>query len=146
MSFSKLIPILAALSFSVSVAAAYLAWADRPQSLTIDEMEKDCGEVYQGDTIETTFHLFNGYAAPVPIEEVLGTCDCQNLELSKQVLEPGDSATLKVQWRIGRLRGHSSTGVLVTYLRPDGRLARVPLRMRAEVTSDISYEPAFEWH
>ncbi len=143
MASSKLIPILAALCVSVSVAAAYFAWAERPQSLTIDEIEKDCGQVHQGDSIEAIFHLFNGYAAPVAIEEVLGTCDCQNLDLTKQILEPGESATLTVQWRIGRLRGISSTGVLVTYLRPDGRLARVPLRMKADVIPDISYEPAF---
>ena len=125
----------------VSVGSGYLAKDRQPPGFVVDDPDKDFGTVRQGSKVEAAFQLENGFPEPVQIKQVHQSCDCTDVSLSKDTLGPGETATLKVVWHVGKRRGPTETVLQLAYTRGQMPLRRLDLRLRAEVLPDFTLRP-----
>ena len=73
--------------------------------LTPEPKEHDFGIVTQKSSLEHVFQLRNTGTAPMEIASVETSCGCTSTLLSDKVLEPGQSAELKVGFQSGSMEG-----------------------------------------
>src|SRR5437764_54497 len=111
MSSGKAILATALVCFLISGASGYLSLASRPAGLIVEDAERDCGEVGQGETIHAAFRWRNGYNGAIGLKEILESCDCAAAEPSQKVIGPGESIDLPVTWKVGARRGQVETTV-----------------------------------
>jgi hypothetical protein len=77
---------------------------DSPR-LSADSVEHDFGTVSQKTSLEHFFKLTNTGTAPLKIFSVEESCGCTSTLLSEEVLEPGQSGELKVNFKSGSMVG-----------------------------------------
>ena len=68
------------------------------QTLTIDEPTFDFGEINDINLVYKTVTLTNTGDAELEIKRVKGTCGCTTGKLEKEMLEPGESTSLTIQF------------------------------------------------
>ncbi len=56
----------------------------------------DFGTIRQGEVVSYTFSFSNSGTAPLIIRHVIAGCGCTKSKVSKDVLKPGEKATLEV--------------------------------------------------
>jgi len=127
-------------ALAASIACAYLATPAAPDALVAEAPERDLGELGQGVTAEVEFRLVNRCRGPIKVVDVVKGCDCLSPEISKGLLTPGETATLKTRWETRARRGRTATEILVVYIRGDGSREAVPLKIKADVVPDYDVE------
>jgi hypothetical protein len=138
----RLLLVAALVSGTAALGFSYLATRGVPQrGLIAVESEHDFGVLSQGDEVAFEFLLTNRFEEPVTIRNVIKSCGCTDVELSREALQTGEQLKLKAQWRVGASRGHSGVVLTVIAALPNNRLAITELRMVGTVTPDIRYEP-----
>ncbi|TAN32523.1 DUF1573 domain-containing protein [Patescibacteria group bacterium] len=71
--------------------------APRPRA-KIENPAFDFGEIVFGVMATHTFKLFNNGNAPLEIKRVATSCSCTTAEVSKKMIEPGQSAEISVRY------------------------------------------------
>jgi hypothetical protein len=93
------------------------------------------------ETLRAQFQLVNHFPTPVAFTDVLKGCSCAQVTISPERLEPGNSATLTVEWHTGGRRG-KATEVVTVYALKDGlEPAVVQVRLSALIEPDVRCEP-----
>ncbi|VTR92478.1 Conserved domain protein OS=Verrucomicrobiae bacterium DG1235 GN=VDG1235_2835 PE=4 SV=1: DUF1573 [Gemmata massiliana] len=127
------------------VAGYYATKSPAPAPGLIPQNEVfSAGEVEQGEMITATFSLKNTYPTPIDAISTTVGCSCQEASVSKTHLEPGESATINVLWRVGSRRGPAKESIMVKYTlaNNDGAsLAKsLALKIEADVIPDIKLD------
>ena len=127
-----------------AVMAAYFA---RPETsatqepLRVNPTTYNCGILRQGATAKATFHLTNTAAVPLRIADILLRCGCTSSEISKKLLDPGETADLEITWEVGSRRNETSTNLLILSTLEDKKLFQTRLELVANVDPDVNYNP-----
>ena len=106
------------------------------------------GRLSQGDTVSAEFVLTTHYEGRVDIRDVGAGCSCQETNVTKRSLEPGEHAVVFVKWNVGSRRGPIQDAIWVNHSippKPGEVEAKLPWQMRlrllADVRPEILYEP-----
>lgn len=131
---------------ATGTAAGYCAYLAAPQSkvppgLWAINPVQDLGDRYQEEEIPLQFHLQNTFEGPVVIEGLIPSCSCTEANVSPDVLQPGEQATVDVVWATHASRGDTTTSLDVVYLAPSGNRSLLTLKLQANVIPDIRYDP-----
>jgi hypothetical protein len=132
---------VAAICISGSVVCAYLARPQVPATLEAVNSLYEVGEIGQGETKSVEFELVNHFPRNVEIKEVIPTCACTNVELTKKMLAPGEKSVVKANWRTGGTRGPRYTDITVLYTPDGGTQEGILLHIQGTVAPDILYSP-----
>lgn len=125
-----------------SVVCAYVSRKNE-EGLIASEPEHDLGRLAQGTVTSADFTLANQGSKQAQITGVRKSCDCARVELTKRLLQPGETTKVTVTWNIGSQRGKVSSEILITFLvQGAGHEWQTPLTMRAEVDPDFNYSPS----
>ncbi len=124
-----------------AAALGYYSLPSPPEYFGPVNPELDLGRVEQKQEIQVAFNLENHCREVVTISKVDTSCGCTDATVSRNVLPPGETATLTATWRTGALRGQSSVSLAVAYLSADQRHQILPLTIKGYVVPDILVEP-----
>jgi hypothetical protein len=81
-----------------AAAGASIPSGPRP-IVAIDETDFSFGSMEQGKSMKHDFVIFNRGTAPLKLEKGDTTCKCTLSELDNNVIQPGKSATVTLEWR-----------------------------------------------
>ncbi len=112
--------------------------------LYFDRTTVDFGSVETGTTVQTNFTVTNRYPEAVEIKKVVGGCSCQSASISQNRLEPGETATISAEWKIGQVRHRIAESVWVTHTLPAAspeKMGELGLILQAEAVPEIDYDP-----
>lgn len=86
----------AVLTFSVK--AQQLTEASKPatETLKVKESTYDFGKIQQGRPVTHNFEIINAGTTPLMLENVQASCGCTTPEWSKDPIQPGATAIIKV--------------------------------------------------
>lgn len=107
--------------------------------LLADRTEHDFGVAGQNARVDTTFTITNDSTRKVEGIRVKPGCGCNVVELDKDVLEPGQSATLKVGFETGILSGKLLKTVRISSRKSSQ--GEIRLRLRIGVLAGVVLEP-----
>ena len=142
MSGKKIPLLLAGVAMFASVVCAYLARPPVQGGLVATKPVLDLGELSQGQTVAAEFELVNRSSGPVKILDVVKTCTCTQVEISRYLLEPQEGMVLATRWKTGASRGKTGANIGVVYTQADGPAQFLNLGLEANVVPDILFEPA----
>ena len=91
--------IISALATTIALFSTTITTAEEPKAksgptIQVDAKEKDLGEVWAGDPLETSFKITNVGNETLKIEDVKEKCDCTVAGEYPKSLEPGESGIL----------------------------------------------------
>lgn len=106
----------------------------------ISSAEFHFGKVFEGDIVQHTFSFRNTGTAPLIINRVRSSCGCTVPRLSAEILAPGDTAEIEVNFDTARFRGQQ---VKTVYLYTnDPRREVIQLSLHGMVEQIITAEPS----
>ncbi|MBA2423376.1 MAG: DUF1573 domain-containing protein [Chitinophagales bacterium] len=82
--------------------------------MSFETMEHDFGKMIEGDKVIYNFQFTNNGKAPLLISNVKASCGCTTPEWPKNIIQPGESSSIKVQYDSKGRPGEFSKGVVVT--------------------------------
>ena len=89
--------------------------ADAPKTkVTFDKMVHDFGEIKQGEVVSTTFTIKNIGDNDLYVIEAHGSCGCTVPEVTKEAIEPGESAPIQVKFDSNGKSGEVTKSVMIT--------------------------------
>lgn len=89
--------------------------ADAPKTkVTFDKMVHDFGEIKQGEVVSTTFNIKNIGDNDLYVIEAHGSCGCTVPEVTKEAIEPGESAPIQVKFDSNGKSGEVTKSVMIT--------------------------------
>lgn len=106
----------------ILLLATNLVWAQHKtrgtDSLVVEKVMIDVGEVQAGDTVVQAFVLTNYGSSDVKVEGVTKSCTCTAAKIDKKLIKPGESArvTLTVDTK-GKSGRFLVDGVLIANTR-----------------------------
>lgn len=109
------------------MTAGQLAEAPR---LGIDDATHDFGSIKEGQKVNAEFILTNNGKSELNIRTTKSSCSCTSVDLSKENLQPGESATLKVTFDSADRRGTQQKSVSIYSNDPRNPTQRVILKGR----------------
>ena len=95
------------------------------QTLTIDEPTFDFGEINDINLVYKTVTLTNTGDAELEIKRVKGTCGCTTGKLEKEMLEPGESTSLTIQFLPATYDGLISKAIKIASNDPDSKISTI---------------------
>lgn len=111
-------------------------------NLSVDEFTRDLGEMRWSESKETSFTLLNKSSSVISVESVHVGCTCTDWSLSKDKLNPNDSAELAVKFNSRQARGDVRTGVRVYYKTlQNNDYGHLYLLLTASVNPDYEFDP-----
>jgi len=81
--------------------------------LNLLETQHDFGSVNEGNVVDYTFKFQNSGTAQLKISNVSTSCGCTAALVSNDVLEPGESGTLKVELDTSKRKGKMSRTITI---------------------------------
>lgn len=118
---------------------AMTAGAAEGPRLVCDEPTYDFGRRGDHETVAHTFTLRNAGDQAVRIEQVRASCGCTVPRTSAQVIAPGATATVEVQFRLAGRRGRQRQVIQV--VSDDPVAPRLPLTLEGVITLRIEANP-----
>ncbi len=119
-----------------------LSAAALAQPARFDALLRDLGEMRQQESRSTTFIVYNTGVETLHLTKPRAGCGCTAALLSRSDIEPGDSATIAVDFHSGpAMLGEVSKTILVGHMYNGVEHDLATLRIRAEVVGDLRYEP-----
>lgn len=112
-----------------------------PIALEVEPAIHEFGVAGQMETLRAEFRLVNRFPTAVDFTDLLRTCSCAHATVAPERLEPGQSATLTVEWQTGNRRGKASEVVTVYAVGEEGPIA-VQVQLTAEIEPDVRFEPS----
>lgn len=106
----------------ILLLTANFVWAqhktDGTDSLVVEKVMIDVGEIQAGDTVVQAFVLTNYGSQDVKVEGVTKSCTCTSAKIDKKLIKPGESArvTLTVDTK-GKSGRFLVDGVLIANTR-----------------------------
>lgn len=89
--------------------------AKAPKTKVIfDKIVHDFGEIKQGEIVSTTFTIKNIGENDLYIVEAHGSCGCTVPEVTKEAIEPGQSAPIHVKFDSNGKSGEVTKSVMIT--------------------------------
>jgi hypothetical protein len=89
--------------------------ADAPKTkVAFDKMVHDFGEIKQGEVVSTTFTIKNVGENDLYVLEAHGSCGCTVPEVTKEAIEPGESAPIHVKFDSNGKSGEVTKSVMIT--------------------------------
>jgi hypothetical protein len=89
--------------------------ADAPKTkVAFDKEVHDFGEIKQGEVVSTTFTIKNIGENDLYVLEAHGSCGCTVPEVTKEAIEPGDSAPIHVKFDSNGKSGEVTKSVMIT--------------------------------
>lgn len=82
--------------------------------VTFDKIVHDFGEIKQGEIVSTTFTIKNVGENDLFIVEAHGSCGCTVPEVTKEAIEPGQSAPIHVKFDSNGKSGEVTKSVMIT--------------------------------
>lgn len=82
--------------------------------VTFDKEIHDFGEIEQGEIVETTFLIKNVGDKNLYIVDAHGSCGCTVPEVTKEAIEPGESAPISVKFDSNGKSGEVTKTVMIT--------------------------------
>lgn len=101
---------------------------------TFSEKSFDFGEMNQGDKKEHTFMLSNEGKSELVIRNVRSSCGCTAVAPATKVIEPGDTAPIKVTFDSRGKRGRQSKSI--TVITNDPKTPTTTLRISSNVVTE----------
>lgn len=86
----------AALAFSVNAQQVAETKNTGTETLKLKETSYDFGKIQQGRPVTHTFEITNTGSAPLLLANVQASCGCTTPEWSKDPIQPGATASIKV--------------------------------------------------
>ena len=83
----------------------------RAPKLIFDKTIYDFGNIKKGDKVTTDFVLTNSGKSDLSVRKVKANCGCTVSQLEKDILKPGESASLKVTFNSAGRRGSQQKSV-----------------------------------
>jgi len=83
------------LSLVIIVGLLLAACKDAPPRIVVEPSSQDLGERPQ-EFLELTYTVRNEGGSPLQIEKVSTSCDCTKATLDRDMIPPGESASLRV--------------------------------------------------
>jgi hypothetical protein len=121
---------------------ALLAWAGLLLPLPAAELAWERTEIVTTATladkrVEATYAFTNTSGNPVEIVKTAGSCSCLTSEISKKIIAPGGSGTLKAVFLAGGRRGPQEESIVVRFADNTSQL----LRWRVELPDTVALSP-----
>jgi hypothetical protein len=89
--------------------------ADAPKTkVAFDKEVHDFGEIKQGEVVSTTFTIKNIGDNDLYVLEAHGSCGCTVPEVTKEAIEPGESAPIHVKFDSNGKSGEVTKSVMIT--------------------------------
>jgi hypothetical protein len=82
--------------------------------VAFDKEIHDFGEIEQGEIVETTFLIKNVGDKNLYIVDAHGSCGCTVPEVTKEAIEPGESAPISVKFDSNGKSGEVTKTVMIT--------------------------------
>ena len=82
--------------------------------VAFDKEIHDFGEIEQGEIVETTFLIKNVGDKNLYIVDAHGSCGCTVPEVTKEAIEPGESAPISVKFDSNGKSGEVTKTIMVT--------------------------------
>lgn len=82
--------------------------------VAFDKEVHDFGEIKQGEVVATTFTIKNVGDNDLYIAEAHGSCGCTVPEVTKEAIEPGESAPIHVKFDSNGKSGEVTKSVMIT--------------------------------
>ncbi len=96
----------AALERKIVIQSVSFVYSDSVYAkMLFSNQQHDFGYVQPGTQLENTFHFTNTGDKDLEIGEITSECTCVKAELSKTVVKPGESASVKIKWDTTGLSG-----------------------------------------
>lgn len=83
------------LSLVIMVGLLLVACNDAPPRIVVEPSSQDLGERPQ-EFLELTYTVRNEGGSPLQIDKVSTSCDCTKATLDRDIIPPGESASLRV--------------------------------------------------
>jgi hypothetical protein len=107
--------------------------------ITFEKVVCDLGNIEPGSKNVCEFKFTNTGDSLLKITEVSKTCGCTPYTLAKMEYEPGESGTLKVEYRAGRQPDSIRKSLFVSS--NDKTKLRIELTLKANIVTKVDYEP-----
>jgi hypothetical protein len=107
--------------------------------VSIDETSYEFGTMEEGKSMSHDFVVFNRGTQPLKLEKGDTTCKCTLSELQDNVIQPGESATVTLEWRAEA--GPGPFRQTATILTNDPLRPELDLVVNGEITQGISIDP-----
>lgn len=82
--------------------------------MTFETMEHDFGKIKEGDKVTYDFKFTNTGEVPLLISAVKASCGCTTPEWPKNLIQPGASDKIKVEYNSKGREGEFNKGILIT--------------------------------
>lgn len=99
----------------------------------------DFGVIATGTDVPKTIKIKNVHAQTYVIQEVKTSCACAQAKIDKQVLQPGETATLTVKMNTRNFKQRKDSNVIVVFSSPRYTEVRIPVT--AYIRTDMVFTP-----
>lgn len=128
------------LIFCLLLSATLIAQIEGPK-IVAPQSEHDFGKINEGEIVSHNFVVYNRGDDTLTIARVKASCGCTAAKPSKNILLPGDSTSIKVEFNSKRRRGAQKKYVYV--FSNDLKTPQLRLKFNANIVSpntQVSYE------
>ena len=113
--------------------------ADGSPKITVDNSVFDFGAIAQGAPVEHLFTINNAGSDPLKIERLNPSCGCTAASLSAQIIDPGNSATIRTVFDTTGFQGYKVKTVRV--YSNDPQQPSIVLTLKGSVIPDVVVDP-----
>ncbi|MBA2406788.1 MAG: DUF1573 domain-containing protein [Chitinophagales bacterium] len=82
--------------------------------MSLETLEHDFGKVNEGDKVTYNFNFVNTGKAPLLISNVKASCGCTTPDWPKNLIQPGENSSIKIQYDSKGRPGEFKKGIVVT--------------------------------
>ena len=128
-----------------SIASMCFFWLPERRHVDIEVLPnayQKVGPIRQATKSSVDYTICNRASVPVRLVDLVTSCACSGVELSKRELAPGESVTLTWSFDTGAVRGSLVISGMIAYKREDEEQSRVlRIGLEAPIDPDYAVEP-----